>query len=192
MKKEYMSNAKIRQSALLPLRKRNREAGRVAESIMGKQAKTNAVRILDSNKISYELLNYECDEFLEGVKIASRLGQSLEETFKTLVTRGKSGEYFVFVVPVSDELDLKAAAKAVGEKAVEMIHVKDINKITGYIRGGCSPIGMKKQFKTVIDSSAQKFEKIMFSGGRLGTQIKMSPTDLAELIGAEFEAIVMK
>ena len=159
---------------------------------MGKQAKTNAVRILDSNKISYELLNYECDEFLEGVKIASKLGQSLEETFKTLVTRGKSGEYFVFVVPVSDELDLKAAAKAVGEKAVEMIHVKDINKITGYIRGGCSPIGMKKQFKTVIDSSAQKFEKIMFSGGRLGTQIKMSPTDLAELIGAEFEAIVMK
>ncbi len=160
--------------------------------IMGKQAKTNAVRILDFNKINYELLNYECDEFLEGVKIAEKLGQSLEETFKTLVTRGKSGEYFVFVVPVSDELDLKAAAKSVGEKAVEMIHVKDINKITGYIRGGCSPIGMKKQFKTVIDSSAQKFDKIMFSGGRLGTQIKMSPTDLAELIGAEFENIVMK
>lgn len=159
---------------------------------MGKQVKTNAVRILDSNKISYELLNYECEEFLEGVKIASRLGQSLEETFKTLVTRGKSGEYFVFVVPVSKELDLKAAAKAVGEKAVEMIHVKDINKITGYIRGGCSPIGMKKQFKTVIDKSAQKFEKIMFSGGRLGTQIKMSPTDLAGLIGAEFENIVMQ
>ncbi len=154
------------------------------------QVKTNAVRILDSNKLSYELLNYDCSEFMDGVSIAEKLGQSYDETFKTLVTKGKSGNYFVFVIPVDRELDLKAAAKAVGEKSVEMIHVKDINTITGYIRGGCSPIGMKKQFETVIDISAKAFDRIMFSGGRLGTQIKMSPLDLANLIGAKFENII--
>lgn len=157
---------------------------------MSKQVKTNAVRILDANKISYELLSYECDTFTDGVSIAEKLGQSCDETFKTLVTKGKSGNYFVFVIPVDKELDLKAAAKAVGEKSVEMIHVKDINKITGYIRGGCSPIGMKKQFETVIDSSARNYEKIMFSGGRVGTQIKMSPLDLSALIEAKFEHII--
>lgn len=156
---------------------------------MGKQAKTNAVRILDSNKISYELINYESDGFMDGVAIANKLNQSVDETFKTLVTRGKSGSFFVFVIPVHKELDLKAAAKAVSEKAVEMIPVADINKVTGYIRGGCSPIGMKKQFATVIDASAQNFERIMFSGGRLGTQIKMSPLDLVSLINAKFENI---
>jgi Cys-tRNA(Pro)/Cys-tRNA(Cys) deacylase len=156
---------------------------------MGKQAKTNAVRILDSNKISYELINYESDGFLDGVAIANKLNQSVDETFKTLVTKGKSGSFFVFVIPVHKELDLKAAAKAVSEKAVEMIPVADINKVTGYIRGGCSPIGMKKQFATVIDASAQNFERIMFSGGRLGTQIKMSPLDLVSLINAKFENI---
>lgn len=154
------------------------------------QVKTNAVRILDSNKLSYELLNYDCSEFMDGVSIAEKLGQSYDETFKTLVTKGKSGNYFVFVIPVDRELDLKAAAKSVGEKSVEMISVKDINKITGYIRGGCSPIGMKKQFDTVIDISAKAFDRIMFSGGRLGTQIKMSPFDLATLIGAKFEEII--
>lgn len=156
---------------------------------MGKQAKTNAVRILDSNKISYELINYESDGFLDGVAIANKLNQSVDETFKTLVTKGKSGGFFVFVIPVHKELDLKAAAKAVSEKAVEMIPVADINKVTGYIRGGCSPIGMKKQFATVVDASAQNFERIMFSGGRLGTQIKMSPLDLISLINAKFENI---
>ena len=156
---------------------------------MGKQAKTNAVRILDSNKISYELINYESDGFLDGVAIANKLNQSVDETFKTLVTKGKSGGYFVFVIPVHKELDLKAAAKSVSEKAVEMIPVADINKVTGYIRGGCSPIGMKKQFATVVDASAQNFERIMFSGGRLGTQIKMSPLDLVSLINAKFENI---
>lgn len=154
------------------------------------QAKTNAVRILDISHMAYELLNYDCDEFMDGVSIANKLGQSLDETFKTLVTQGKSRDYFVFVIPVDCELDLKAAARAVGEKSVEMIHVSDINKVTGYIRGGCSPIGMKKQFKTVIHSSAKVCERIMFSGGRLGTQIKMSPLDLAKLIDAEFEDIV--
>ncbi len=154
------------------------------------QTKTNAVRILDSNKMAYEVINYDCDEFMDGVSIAKKLGQSEDETFKTLVTQGKSKEYFVFVIPVHKELDLKAAARAVGEKSVEMIHVKDINKITGYVRGGCSPIGMKKQFKTVIHIQAKDYEKITFSGGRLGTQIKMSPLDLSRLIGAAFENIV--
>ncbi len=154
------------------------------------QAKTNAVRILDSNKMEYELLNYDCDEFMDGVSIAEKLGQSFDVTFKTLVTVGKNRDYFVFVIPVDCELDLKAAARAVGKKSVEMIHVKDINKITGYIRGGCSPIGMKKQFKTVIHASAERYDRIMFSGGRLGTQIKMSPLDLAKLINAKFENII--
>lgn len=159
-------------------------------TVAKQQVKTNAVRILDSNKLSYELLNYDCSEFMDGVSIAEKLGQSYDETFKTLVTKGKSGNHFVFVIPVDRELDLKAAAKSVGEKSVEMIHVKDINKITGYIRGGCSPVGMKKQFETVIDISAKAFDRIMFSGGRLGTQIKMSPLDLATLIGAKFENII--
>lgn len=158
---------------------------------MGKQAKTNAVRILDSNKISYELINYDSDGFMDGVSIANKLGQRVEETFKTLVTKGKSGNFFVFVIPVHKELDLKAAAKSVSEKSVEMIAVADINKVTGYIRGGCSPIGMKKQFMTVVDASAEEFDKIMFSGGRLGTQIKMSPRELITLIGAKFENITV-
>ncbi len=158
---------------------------------MGKQAKTNAVRILDSNKISYELINYDSDGFMDGVSIANKLGQRVEETFKTLVTKGKSGNFFVFVIPVHKELDLKAAAKSVSEKSVEMIAVADINKVTGYIRGGCSPIGMKKQFMTVVDASAEEFDKIMFSGGRLGTQIKMSPHELITLINAKFENITI-
>lgn len=158
---------------------------------MGKQAKTNAVRILDSNKISYELINYDSDGFMDGVSIADKLGQRVEETFKTLVTKGKSGNFFVFVIPVHKELDLKAAAKSVSEKSVEMIPVADINKVTGYIRGGCSPIGMKKQFMTVVDASAEAYEKIMFSGGRLGTQIKMSPRELITLINAKFENITI-
>ncbi|MBE7011375.1 MAG: Cys-tRNA(Pro) deacylase [Ruminococcaceae bacterium] len=158
---------------------------------MGKQAKTNAVRILDSNKISYELINYDSDGFMDGVSIANKLNQRVEETFKTLVTKGKSGNFFVFVIPVHKELDLKAAAKSVSEKSVELIAVADINKVTGYIRGGCSPIGMKKQFMTVVDASAKAYEKIMFSGGRLGTQIKMSPFELITLINAKFENITI-
>ena len=151
-----------------------------------KNIKTNAMRILDSNKIAYNVKTYECDEFVDGISVAKQLNQPPEQCFKTLVTQGKSGGYFVFVLPVAEELDLKKCAKTVGEKAVEMIHVKDITKVTGYIRGGCSPIGMKKQFKTVIDLTAEEREEIIFSGGRLGVQIKMAPGKLAELIGAEF------
>ena len=155
-----------------------------------KNIKTNAMRIVEKSGLDIEIINYESDGFLDGVSIANKLGQPTEQTFKTLVTKGKS-DYFVCVVPVAEELDLKKAAKAFGEKAIEMIHVNDILKITGYVRGGCSPIGMKKQFRTVIDSSAESFDKIMFSGGRLGSQIKMSPNDMASLIGATFAEITM-
>ena len=115
-----------------------------------KQVKTNAMRILDRNKIKYSVNFYECDEFIDGVHIADMLSQPYEKTFKTLVMVGKSGEHYVFVIPIDKEVDMKKAAKAVGEKSVEMIHVKEIKDVTGYIRGGCTPIGMKKQFRTVI------------------------------------------
>lgn len=157
---------------------------------MKKEAKTNAMRILDRNKISYKEHLYESDGFADGVTIANKLNQPTECVFKTLVAVGKSRNYYVFVVPVAEELNLKAAAAAVGEKSVEMIHVKDINSVTGYIRGGCSPIGMKKQFKTVINDSAQNFDNIIFSGGRRGAQIEMNPNELADLIGADFAHII--
>lgn len=107
---------------------------------MGKEVKTNAMRILDRNKVSYEILQYECDEFIDGLHTAEKTGAPVEQSFKTLVMQGKTGEYYVFVIPIAEEVDLKEAAKAVGEKSVEMIHVKDITKITGYVRGGCSPL----------------------------------------------------
>ena len=121
---------------------------------MAKEAKTNAMRMLDRQKVKYETLAYECDEFIDGIHCADITGAPYEQSFKTLVMEGKSGGYYVFVVPIEKEVDRKAAAKAVGEKAVDMIHVKDITKITGYVRGGCSPIGMKKPFPTVFDASA--------------------------------------
>ncbi len=155
-----------------------------------KNIKTNAVRIAETAKIDFEAINYESAGFMEGTAIADKLGQPYEQTFKTLVTKGKPGQFFVFVVPVADELDLKKAAKAVGEKSVEMLPVKDLLATTGYIRGGCSPIGMKKLFRTVIHQSAQGFDRIMFSGGRLGTQLKMNPHDLSKLINAEFAEII--
>lgn len=157
-----------------------------------KDIKTNAMRILDRNKISYEVNTYECDEFVDGMDIADKLGQKYEESFKTLVTKGKSGNYYVFVLPVNEELDMKKAAKAVGEKSVEMIHVKDINSVTGYIRGGCSPLGMKKLYKTVIHQSAEKYEKIIISGGRIGSQIIINPSDLVKVTAGKYEDIVEK
>ena len=118
-----------------------------------KDVKTNAMRILDTLGVPYEVITYTCDEFTDGVHLAEQLGQPAEQTFKTLVAEGKSGGYFAFVIPVAEELDLKAAARAVGEKAVELIHVKDLQKVTGYIRGGCTAIGMKKDYPTVIDET---------------------------------------
>ena len=145
---------------------------------MGKELKTNAMRFLDTKKIAYEVQAYQCDEFIDGVHVAEKLGQPLDETFKTIVAQGKSGSYYCFLLPVAEELDLKKAAKSVGEKSVELLHVKDITKVTGYVRGGCTPIGMKKQFMTVVHSSAQELEKFYISGGRIGMQIHLSPTEL--------------
>lgn len=142
-----------------------------------KEPKTNAMRILEKEKIQFEIHRYECEEFTDGVAIADTLGQPHEKVFKTLVTEGKSKEYFVFVIPIAEELDLKKAARAVGEKAVEMIHVKDINKVTGYIRGGCTAIGMKKDLYTVVDESARNLETLIVSGGKRGTQVELNPAD---------------
>ena len=159
---------------------------------MGKEAKTNAMRILDKNKIPYEMNTYTCDEFIDGCHIADQLGQPYERSFKTLVTVGKSKNYFVFAIPVDKELNLKAAAKAAGEKNVELIHVKDINAITGYIRGGCTPIGMKKQFPAVLDESAKQFPRIMVSGGRRGSQIEVNPEDLMRVVKGTYADIIRK
>lgn len=158
---------------------------------MGKELKTNAMRFLDTKKIAYEVQAYQCDEFIDGVHVAEKLGQPLDETFKTIVAQGKSGNYYCFLLPVAEELDLKKAAKSVGEKSVELLHVKDITKVTGYVRGGCTPIGMKKQFMTVVHSSAQELEKFYISGGRIGMQIHLSPTELVNAINGKFEPIIL-
>ena len=155
-----------------------------------KEVKTNAMRILESMKIPYEHYTYQCDEFVDGLQIADMLGLPYEKVYKTLVTVGNSKNYFVFVIPIAEELDLKAAARSVGEKNVEMIHVKDINQITGYIRGGCTAVGMKKQFVTRIDSTALNQEKIIVSGGRIGSQLELLPQDLAKAARAEFADII--
>lgn len=155
-----------------------------------KEVKTNAMRILESLKIPFQHYTYECDEFIDGLQIADQLSLPYEKVFKTLVTVGSSKNYFVFVIPVAEELDLKAAARSVGEKSVEMIHVKDINSITGYIRGGCTAVGMKKQYVTRIDNSARTQETIIVSGGRIGSQLELSPQDLARAAKAEFGDII--
>ena len=152
--------------------------------------KTNAMRILDKEKIKYMVYTYENkDGKIDGVSVAHKLNQDVNKVFKTLVTKGSSKEYYVFVIPVEKELNLKAAAKVVGEKAVEMIKVEEINKVTGYIRGGCSPVGMKKTYKTVIDKSCEHFETIIVSGGKIGCQIEVGPMDLLELINGKIEEI---
>ena len=156
---------------------------------MAKEVKTNAMRILDRFKIPYELNLYTCDEFVDAVAVADMLGQPYASSFKTLVAKGKSGGHYVFVIPIAEEVDLKAAAVAVGEKSVALIPVKEINALTGYVRGGVSPLGMKKAFPTVIDSSAEAFSTVIISGGRLGAQILLSPQDLARAVNARFAAI---
>lgn len=155
-----------------------------------KEVKTNAMRILEKNKISFEVKTYDCDEFVDGVHIADMLGQPYAQSFKTLVMQGKSKEYHVFVLPVDKEVDLKKAARVVGEKSLEMVHVKDINAVTGYIRGGCTPIGMKKQYDTVVHESAKNFDQIIVSGGRLGSQILLAPEDLIQVTGGKFADII--
>ena len=155
-----------------------------------KENMTNAMRILDKNKIAYRTKTYECDEFIDGIHIADMNGDPYEQSFKTLVTVGKTGAYYVFVIPIDKEIDFKKAAKIVGEKSVEMIHVKDINSVTGYIRGGCTPLGMKKLYPTVIQESAKQFDEIIISGGKLGMQILLNPLDLAKVVNGKFADVI--
>lgn len=152
--------------------------------------KTNVMRILETNKIPYNLYTYDSGGDFDGCSVAAKIGKDAERVFKTLVTVAPSKKNYVFVVPVISELNLKACASAVGEKSVEMIAVKDINKVTGYIRGGCSPIGMKKDYVTVIDSSCRNFENIIFSAGKIGYQVEIAPASLIDLIGAKVADIV--
>lgn len=152
--------------------------------------KTNVMRVLDSKKIAYSSYSYTPDSSLTGEEIAKLLNEDVERVFKTLVTQAKSGSYYVFVIPVCKELDLKKAAAAVKEKAVSMIKQKELLPLTGYVHGGCSPVGMKKQFKTVIHETAQDFEKIFVSAGRVGNQVELSPADLSGLVSAEYADVV--
>ena len=156
------------------------------------EQKTNVMRILEQKKVPYQAHSYAHEEgvAVDGATVAAILGQDPARVFKTLVTRGASKSYYVFVIPVAEELDLKKAAKAAGEKSVEMIHVKEINALTGYVRGGCSPIGMKKQFVTVFHASAQDQPTIMVSGGRIGTQVEVENHALAALCRGKFGDII--
>ena len=158
---------------------------------MRKEEKTNVMRILDQKKINYVGHCYADTDAISGVEVATVLKQDPKQVFKTLVTMGNSKSYYVFLVPVNGELDLKKAAKAVGEKSISMIKSKDLLPLTGYIHGGCSPIGMKKQFKTVIDISAKDFATIIFSGGKIGYQVEVALEELKSVIRFELEDIVV-
>ena len=147
-----------------------------------KDEKTNVMRVLEQHRISYTAHLYPADGPVDGVSVAGYLGQDPEQVFKTLVTKGASGVYYVFDIPVAESLDLKKAAKAVGEKSIEMVHVKEINGLTGYVRGGCSPVGMKKQYPTVFHETATAGEIIMVSAGKIGYQIACAPGDLISLV----------
>ncbi|MCI6244627.1 MAG: Cys-tRNA(Pro) deacylase [Eubacterium sp.] len=150
---------------------------------MGKKDdKTNVMRVLDKAKINYSFRKYEQNASLTGGEIARLLGEEPEKVFKTLVTVSKSKEHYVFMLPVEKELDLKKAARAAGEKNIEMIAQKELLSLTGYVHGGCSPIGMKKQFKTFIDESARQFDTIMFSAGKVGYQVEIATADAERLI----------
>lgn len=157
---------------------------------MKKEEKTNVMRVLDGKKIPYESHSYEPDAGLSGEEIAGILGEDSKKVFKTLVTQGKSGAYYVFVVPVEAELDLKKAAKVSGEKAVSMIKQKELLPLTGYVHGGCSPIGMKKQFPTFIHETAAGFDTVFVSAGKVGFQIELSSEDLIGLAGCTVADIV--
>ena len=149
---------------------------------MAKEAKTNAMRMLDSAHVNYVLHTYDTsDGQIDGLAVARKCGEDPEQVFKTLVTQGNDKNFYVFVVPVENELDLKACARSVGVKSVEMIHVRDLLKTTGYIRGGCSPIGMKKKYTTVYDETIVLFDTVLVSGGRIGKQVEIAPSDLIRI-----------
>ena len=157
-----------------------------------KTEKTNVMRLLEQKKLPYTPHDYLATGAVSGVEVAAALGEPPERVFKTLVTTGASGGHYVFVIPVAEELDLKKAAKAAGVKSVAMIHVADINKVTGYIRGGCSPVGMKKQFVTVFDESCLAQDTMLVSGGRIGTQIECAPADLVKVTRGKTAAITQE
>ena len=156
---------------------------------MKKQEKTNVMRILDQKKIEYTMHDYSESGAIAGDDVAKTLDEKPEEVFKTLVTVGKTKQYYVFLVPVCKELNLKKAAKAVGEKNIEMIKAKELLPLTGYVHGGCSPIGMKKAFPTTIDASAKTLEKIYFSAGKIGFQIEIKISDLDKIGNFKFEDV---
>lgn len=155
-----------------------------------KEVKTNAMRILERMHIPYEYSTYECEEFTDGIHVADLLGLPHERVYKTLVTVGKSNNHYVFVIPIETEIDLKKAAKAAGEKSVEMLHLKDLTKVTGYVRGGCTSIGMKKQFPTFIQCQAEMLDYLYVSAGKPGMQLKLSPLDLKAAANATFADVI--
>lgn len=155
-----------------------------------KEVKTNAMRMLDRQKIPYTYEEYECDEFTDGIQVADQLGYDHKVVYKTLVTTGKTGTHYVFVIPIEEEIDFKKAAKVVGEKSLEMLHLKELTKVTGYVRGGCTAIGMKKLFPTVIQQDAEELEKMYVSGGKLGMQIQLKPQDLKKATNAKFADVI--
>ena len=157
---------------------------------MKKEEKTNVMRVLDAKKVAYESHTYEPDPSLSGEDIAGILDEDPDRVFKTLVTQGKSGAYYVFVVPVKSELDLKKAAKACKEKAVAMIKQKELLPLTGYVHGGCSPVGMKKAFPTFIHETASGYDRIFVSAGKVGYQIELTPGDLISVAGCKVSDIV--
>ena len=158
-----------------------------------KEEKTNVMRILEQKNILYSAHTYEHEEGIavDGVTVANQLGQDPEQVFKTLVARGASKSIYVFCIPVAENLDLKKAARAVGEKSIEMVAVKEINALTGYVRGGCSPVGMKKQYPTVFHETAEIVDTIMVSAGKIGYQVELTPADLVELVGGTLSDITV-
>lgn len=155
------------------------------------QVKTNAMRILDSKKVAYNIYTYDnIDGKIDGISVAQKLGKDPKVVYKTLVANGSSNNIYVFIVPVKEELDLKKAAKAVNEKKIEMIPLKDIQKLTGYIRGGCSPIGMKKLYKSLVDISVSEIDEIIVSGGKIGVQIAIDTNDLINVVEAQVKDLI--
>ena len=158
---------------------------------MAKPFKTNVMRLLDAAKISYTEKTYNPEDGISGVEVARNLGEDETKVFKTLVTTGKTGNHYVFVIPVAEELDLKKAATAAKEKSIEMLKSKDLLGLTGYIHGGCSPIGMKKFFTTFVHETAKDKDEIMFSAGKIGYQVVVKPEDLAKIIRFEYADVIV-
>ena len=159
--------------------------------LKNKEEKTNAIRLLEQKKLNFKVHDYSQSDVISGLDVANYLKENPDRVFKTLVTIGKSGSHYVFLVPVNKELDLKKAAQSVSEKNISMIKSKELLPLTGYIHGGCSPIGMKKFFTTIIDASAKDFDEIIFSAGKIGFQIEMNLTDLEKIIKFKFGEITL-